>query len=111
MRPGRNRIRSPFNVERRPAQGRGLRGDCLIARLEREIGIVGRRHDRDVGHCLRPELDDASFELRIDAPEQGADVEIEQRAIGIHHAAGLGPRRQGIERALLKRLHHVGARA
>src|SRR5207244_4088033 len=52
-----------------------------------------------------PEPDPVSIEVR------GADVEIADRAIGIHHPAGLGPRRQGIERALLERLYHVGARA
>ena len=106
MRPGRNRIRSPFNVERRPAQGRGLRGDCLIARLEREIGIVGRCHDRDVGHCLRPELDDASFELRIDAPEQGADVEIEQRAVRADQELSASRLRRSLRENAGNGIHH-----
>ena len=37
-------------------------------------------------------------------------IEIEQGAVGRHHAVGLGPWRQGIERALLQRLHHFGTR-
>jgi hypothetical protein len=73
--------------------------------------MVGRRHHWNVGHCFWPKLDNAGFELRIDASEQGTDIEIEQRAISVHHAAGLGPRRQRIERALLERLHDIGARA
>ena len=55
-------------------------------------------------------LDDPRLELRIDAPEQRPHIEIEQRAIGVDHPAGLGPRRQRVERALLERLHHLDAR-
>jgi hypothetical protein len=61
-----------------------------------------------IGHRLRLKLDDPRFELGIDAPQERADIEIENGAIGIHHAAGLGPRRQRIERPLLERLHHLG---
>jgi hypothetical protein len=112
LRSGRNRIRRPFDIERRSAcRRRLLVGLERIVGTEGEIGMVGRRHHWNVGHCFWPKLDNAGFELRIDASEQGTDIEIEQRAISVHHAAGLGPRRQRIERALLERLHHVGARA
>ena len=78
--------------------------------LEPKIDGLGRRHDRNVGDRLRPELDDSRLDLRIDAPEQRPDVEIEHRAIAVDHAAGLGPWRQRIERALLERLHHLDPR-
>ena len=103
-RRSRLRGRRPGNVERvrrrcRPGIGRRER---VILRFRR------RRHHRHVGHLFRLELDDPRLELRIDAPEQRPHIEIEQRAIGVHHAAGLGPRRQCIKRALLERLHDVG---
>jgi hypothetical protein len=80
-----------------------------MAWREAEIPALGRHHDGKVGKRFRLELHDPRLELRIDAPEQRPDIEIEQRAIGIHDAAGLGPRRQRIKRSLLERLHHVGA--
>jgi hypothetical protein len=106
LRPRRNGIGRPFDIEWRPARGRRL-----CAGPERKIGIVGGHHHWNVGHGLRPQLDDPCLKLGIDTPEQRTDVEIEQRAIGIHHAAGFGPRRQRIKRALLERLHHVGPSA
>jgi hypothetical protein len=66
-----------------------------------------RRHDGNIRHGFWPQLDDTGFKLRVDAPEQRARVEIEQRAIGVDHAAGLRPRRQRINRALFERLDHL----
>ena len=103
---GWKRIWSPLDVERR----RAGRRSGLVA-LEREIRIFRRRHDRNIWHRLWPELDNSRFELGVDAPEQRTDVQIEQRAVSIHDAAGLCPRRQRIERTLLERLHHVDMRA
>jgi hypothetical protein len=79
-----------------------------VAGREAEISRLGRRHDGYVRHRLGLELDNPRLELRIDAPQERADIEIEERAIVIHDAAGLGPGRQRKERPMLKRLHHVG---
>gem|GEM_PF-6385138 len=110
--PGRNGLGRPVDIERRLAGGRSLPvrpGTAVGPKCE--IGTVARHHHRNVGHSLRPQLDDPRLKLGIDAPEQWADIEIEQRAVGIHYAASLRPRRQRIERALLERLHHIWARA
>ena len=90
------------------SSGFGRAATAGIAGGEAEIPVLARHHHRNVGHRLRLELDNARFKLGVDAPQQRTHVEIEQRAIGIDHAAGLGPGRQRIERALLERLHHVG---
>jgi hypothetical protein len=69
--------------------------------LEFVLDVVGRRHEGDVGHCLRLKSDDACVDLGIDAPQQRPHIEVEQGAVGRHHAVGLGPCGQGIERTLL----------
>jgi hypothetical protein len=74
------------------------------------LDVFWRRHEGHLGHRFRREPDDAGVDLGIDAPQERAHIEIEQGAVGRHHAVGLGPRWQGIERALLKRLHHLRAR-
>jgi hypothetical protein len=71
--------------------------------------VLGGCHERHVRHRFRLETDDACVDLGIDAPEQRPHVEIEQGPVGRDHAICLGPRRQGIERALLQRLHHLRA--
>jgi hypothetical protein len=113
LRPGRDWIGRPFDIERRLARWRGLliRPECIVGPESKIRRIIGRRHDRNGRHGLWPELDDARFELSVNAPKQWTDIEIEQRAVGVHDAASLGPRRQRIESALLERLHHVGTRA
>ena len=74
------------------------------------LDVFGRRHEGHVRHRFRREPDDACVDLGVDAPQQRSHIEIEQGAVGRHHAVGLGPWRQGIERALLQRLHHFGTR-
>ena len=99
--------RRPGNVERvgrRRAPGIGRRKGIILR-------VGRRRHHRHVGHRFRLQLDDPRFELCVDAPEQRPHIEIEQRAIGVHHPAGLGPGRQRVKRALLERLHDIGTRA
>jgi hypothetical protein len=73
------------------------------------LDVVGGRHEGNVGHGLRLEPDHARVDLGIDAPQQRPHIKVEKRPVGRHYAIGLGPRRQGIERALLQRLHHLGA--
>ena len=53
------------------------------------------------GMDLRLEPNDACVDLGIDAPQQRPHIEVEQGAVGCHHAVGLGPGGQGIERTLL----------
>jgi hypothetical protein len=48
--------------------------------------------------------------LRVNAPEQRADVEIEQQAVIIDDPAGLRPGRQGKQRPLFERLHDLHPR-
>jgi hypothetical protein len=74
------------------------------------LDVVRRRHEGHVRHRFRREPDDAGVDLGIDAPQERPHIEIEQGAVGRNHAVGLGPWRQGIERALLERLHHLRAR-
>ena len=74
------------------------------------LDVFGRRHEGYVRHRFRREPDDACVDLGINAPQERPHVEIEQGAVGRHHAVGLGPWRQSIERALLQRLNHLGAR-
>jgi hypothetical protein len=69
--------------------------------LEFVLDVVGGRHERNVGHCLRLKPDDACVDLSIDAPQQRPHIEVEQGAVGRHDAVGLGPWGQGIERTLL----------
>jgi hypothetical protein len=94
----------------RPGNIEGIRRrTCGAAGREAELVGVWRRHRGDIEHRLRLELDDPRLELSVDAPQQRAHVEIKHRAIGIDDPAGLGPGRQRMERALLERLHDVGA--
>src|SRR6185437_5999120 len=72
-----------------------------------EIARLGPSHDGNVGDRLWPKLDDPRLDLRIDAAQQRTDIEIEHRAIAVDDPAGLGPRRQRVERALLERLNHL----
>jgi hypothetical protein len=109
IRPRRWRLR-----RRGLAQGRLRRGLRLPCRrlpqtvAGAEPSIVPRLgHDGDIRHGFRPELDNSRFELRVDAPQQRAGVEIEQRTVGVHHTAGLGPGRQGVDGALLERLDNL----
>jgi hypothetical protein len=75
---------------------------CGAARVAgSKIAGIGRRHYRHIRHRLWLKLDDARLDLSIDAPQKRTDIEIEHRAIGIHHATGLGPRGKRVERALL----------
>jgi hypothetical protein len=69
--------------------------------LEFVLDVVGGRHEGNVGHGLGLEPDYAGVDLGIDAPQERPNIEVEKRAVGRHHAVGLWPRRQGIERALL----------
>jgi hypothetical protein len=92
--------------------GEGLGGRRASLRwlgLVVALDVLGGRHERHVRHRFRLEPDDACVDLGIDAPEQRPHVEIEQGPVGRDHAVCLGPRRQGIERALLQRLHHLRA--
>jgi hypothetical protein len=104
LRRRRLRRRWPGNIQR-IRSGRTRGGPWRVA----EIPALGRQHDGNVGKRFWLEFHDPRLELRVDAPKQGTDIEIEQCAIGIHDAAGLGPGRQRIERSLLERLHHIGA--
>jgi hypothetical protein len=76
-----------------------------------KIAGIGCRHDGDLRHGLRLKLDDPCLDLRIDAPQKRANIEIEHRAIGVDHAARFGPRRQRVECTLLERLHDFGPRS
>jgi hypothetical protein len=78
--------------------------------LEFVLDVVRGRHEGDVGHRLRLKPHDARVDLGIDAAQQRPHIEVEQGAVGRYHAVGLGPWGQGIEGALLQRLHHLGAR-
>jgi hypothetical protein len=95
--------RRPRDIERIGCSACGTSG------REAEISGIARRHGRDFGHGLRLKFHDACFELGVDPPEERANIEIEQGAIGIDHPAGLGPRRQRIEHALLEGLHNLGS--
>lgn len=111
LRPGILRLRRLLRGRPRNVERIGRVGPGIIAGGKAIVACLGRRHHRHVGHLFRLQLDDAGFELRVDAPQQRSHIKIEQRAIGIHHATRLGPRRQCIERTLLERLHHVGSRS
>jgi len=87
---------------------RGLRHGRRLRRLAGITITTGLRlHDGNIRHGFWPQFHDARFELRIDAPEQRSGIEIEERAVGIDHAAGLGPGRQGINCPLFKRFDHL----
>ena len=112
--PVRRSLRRPRRGWRRLARqhGGGLCGLRLgLGRLPLKLGldVVGGRHERDIGHGLRLEPDHACIDLGIDAPQERPNIEVEKRPVSRHHAIGLRPRRQGIERALLQRLDHLGA--
>ena len=66
-----------------------------------------RWHHGHLRHGLWSQLHHTRFDLGVDAPQERPGVEIEERAIGIDHASRLRPGRQGIDRALLKRLNHL----
>jgi hypothetical protein len=85
---------------------RGLGWLRLIVALD----ILWRRHEGHVRHRFRRKPDDACVDLGIDAPEQRPHIEIEQGAVGRHHAIGLWPGRESVERALLERLNHLRSR-
>jgi hypothetical protein len=76
-----------------------------------KITGIGCRHDGNLRHRLGLKLDNPGLDLRIDAPQQRPNIEIEHRAIGIDHAARFGPRGQRVKRTLLERLHDFGPRS
>jgi hypothetical protein len=88
----------------------GPRRRLGFALLDVAIHILGRRHEGHVGHRFWRKLDNSGFDLGIDAPQQGTHVEVQEGAIGRHHAAGFGPWGQRVYRALLEGLDHVQAR-
>jgi len=84
--------RSWRRLTRRHGEGlSGLRLGFGWLRLELVLGVVGGRHEGDVGHCLRLKPHHACVDLGIDAPQQRPHIEVEQGAVGRHHAVGLGP--------------------